>query len=154
MIYGMFYKNYSLSNVYAKIGTIMSCQCDVCNTRRERFPSIMNYMSGNMGVAKKKIERNVDVIPNTFIDHMKSLLKRMNKGGAARFLTPDQREFFKIYKRVLRSFVRPDSHGKQVLAVKRQFMNRKMPFVQALGKLYTENPKLFHRFMNDMVLHD
>ena len=83
----------------------MVCQCDVCDNRRNRFPSIMGYMSGNMGVAKKKIAQNVDVIPNAFIEHMKTLLKRMNKGGAAQFLTPDQREFFKVYKRVLRSFV-------------------------------------------------
>ena len=56
-------------------------------------------------------------------------------GGAARLLTPDQHELFKVCKRLPRSFVRPDSHGNQVLAAKRRFMNRKMSFVQALGKL-------------------
>lgn len=109
-------------------------------------------MSHGHGTARKKIMRDVHEIPEKFIDDMKILLKRMRKEGNVKFLSPKQLEFFKVYKRILRDFVRPSSRS--LMATKRQFNAKKMPFSEAFAKVYLEQPAVFDHILNSMRFHN
>lgn len=109
-------------------------------------------MAKGHGTARKKIIRNVNEIPEKFIDDMKILLKRMRQEGNAKFLTPKQLEFFKIYKRILRDFVRPSSRS--LMASKRHFDAKNTPFSEAFAKVYLDRPAAFETILNSMRFHD
>lgn len=90
-------------------------------------------------------------IPEKFIEDMKILLKRMRQEGNAKFLTPKQLQFFKVYKRILRDFIRPSSRS--LMAAKRHFDAKKMPFSEAFAKVYLEQPAAFEHILNTMRFH-
>lgn len=109
-------------------------------------------MSQGHGTARKKIARNINEIPEKFIDDMKVLLKRMRQEGNAKFLSPKQLQFFKVYKRILRDFIRPSSRS--LMGVKRRFDAKKIPFSEAFAKVYLERPEAFEAILNKMHFHD
>ena len=82
---------------------------------------------------------------------MRQLLARMRREGNIHLLSQNQKDFFKKYKRILRDFVRPNE--RDLLARKRYYMNRNMPFSEAFGKSFIENPQAFDNILKSMDFH-
>lgn len=127
------------------------CRCSQCSDKRAKFKGVVQTMSEGHGISRKKIARNVNEIPENFIDDMKTLLKRMRQEGNAKFLTPKQLQFFKVYKRILRDFIRPSSRS--LMATKRHFDAKNVPFSEAFAKVYLEQPAAFEHILNRMSFH-
>ena len=129
----------------------MTCPCDQCETKRSKFKEIVDILSKGQGTSRNKIQRNVEDIPQNFIHDMRQLLARMRRQGNAHLLSKNQLEFFKKYKRILRDFVRPNE--RELLARKRRYLDRNVPFAEAFGKAYLENPNVFDTILRLMTFH-
>ena len=129
----------------------MTCPCDQCTTKRSKFKEIVSILSNGQGTSRSKIQRNVEDIPQKFIHDMRQLLTRMRRQGNTNLLSKNQLEFFKKYKRILRDFVRPNE--RDLLARKRRYQDRNVPFAEAFGKAYLENPNAFDAILKSMIFH-
>ena len=111
--------------------------------------NIATAMSNGFGKSKKVIKRHVDKIPDSFLNDLRTLLRKMRDDGGNKAINDDHRNFFKTYKRSLREYVKPDS--RQLLVKKRKYGKSPTSFSQALGNMITKNPKLFNHLISNTI---
>ena len=129
----------------------MSCSCEDCGSRREKFMNIMKDMSKGFGTDRKKIHRNVKELPEEFLNDLRQLLVKMRNEGGNKNITPSQMSFFKTYKRLLSDFVKSDP--RHLMAKKRKFGNKQTTLAQALASIVSENPSTFKQALSHIHNH-
>ena len=133
------------------MGNETRCDCDSCCTKRSKFKDVVSILSERQGTALEKIRRNIEELPDNFIQDMRRLLTRIRRNGNANLLSKNQLDFFKKYKRILRNIVKP--HARDLLSYKRRYMDKNIPFAEAFGKTYIENPQAFDVILDSMNFH-
>ena len=127
-----------------------SCQCEKCHQKRALFTQCLQDMSGGMGRTKKKIVKNVRLMPENFIYDLRQLLKQLRQSPHAK-LTPHQRRILQAHRLPLRRFTVHDP--RELLSTKRRVDGQSIPLVQAIGSLLSSNPAWMKHYVNQMEAH-
>ena len=126
------------------------CQCEKCHQKRALFTHCLQDMTGGIGRTKKKILKNINIMPENFLHDLRQLLKQLRQSPNAK-LTPQQQQILQAHRLPLRRFTVHDP--RLLLATKRRVNGQLIPLAQAIGLLLVNNPKLMENYVNDIEAH-
>ena len=127
-----------------------SCQCEKCHQKRALFTQCLEDMTGGMGRTKRKILKNINIMPENFLHDLRQLLKQLRQSPNAK-LTPHQQRILQAHRLPLRRFTVHDP--RQLLATKRRVNGQLIPLAQAIGLLLVSNPTLMEKYVNTIEAH-
>lgn len=127
-----------------------SCQCEKCQQKRTLFKQCLQDMTGGIGTTKKKIMKNIKIMPENFLHDLRQLLKHLRQSPNTK-LTPQQRQILQAHRLPLRRFTVHDP--RQLLAVKRRVNGKLIPLAEAIGWLLNSNPKWMDSYTNAIEAH-
>lgn len=131
--------------------TVMaSCQCEKCHQKRNLFTQCLHDMTGGMGRTKKKILKNINIMPENFLHDLRQLLRQLRQSPNAK-LTPQQQSILQAHRLPLRRFTVHDP--RLLLATKRRVNGKLIPLAQAIALLLINNPKLMENYVNSIEAH-
>ena len=107
-------------------------------------------MTGGMGRTKKKILKNINIMPENFLHDLRQLLKQLRQSPNAK-LSSEQQRILQAHRLPLRRFTVHDP--RMMLATKRRVNGQLMPLVQAIALLLANNPKLMGNYVNGIEAH-
>ena len=118
--------------------------CQRCIERQTVFKDTLGHLKKGVGCFKRTINHRINQLPKAYVEDLRKLMEKMQKGGGGnKKLTPVQQEFFKVYGPILRKFVRPPIDYYSFLKKKRRFQQKQMPFAQAYGIAFHDDPTNF-----------
>ena len=127
-----------------------TCQCEKCHQKRALFTQCLQDMTGGMGRTKKKILKNINIMPENFLHDLRQLLKQLRQSPNAK-LTPQQQQILQAHRLPLRRFTVHDP--RLLLATKRRVNGQLIPLAQAIGQLLVSNPNLMQNYVNGIEAH-
>ena len=126
------------------------CQCEKCDQKRALFTQCLQGMTGGIGRSKKRILKNINIMPENFLQDLRQLLKHLRQSPDAK-LTQQQKQILQAHRLPLRRFTVHDP--RMMLAMKRRVNGQLMPLAQAIGLLLVNNPKLMESYINSIEAH-
>ena len=127
-----------------------TCQCEKCHQKRALFTQCLQDMTGGMGRTKKRILKNINIMPENFLHDLRQLLKQLRQSPNAK-LTPQQQQILQAHRLPLRRFTMHDP--RLLLASKRRVNGQLIPLAQAIGQLLVNNPNLMQNYVNGIEPH-
>ena len=127
-----------------------ACQCEKCNQKRTLFSQCLEDMTGGIGRTKKKIMRNIKMMPENFLHDLRELLKHLRQSPRAK-LSPHQHRILQAHRFPLRRFTLHDP--RLILASKRRVDGQLIPLAQAIGSLLSNNPAWLESYLNSIQAH-
>ena len=127
-----------------------SCQCEKCHQKRALFTQCLEDMTGGIGRTKKKIAKNIKMMPENFLYDLRQLLKHLRQSPHAN-LTPQQRRILQAHRLPLRRFTVHDP--RELLGAKRRVDGQSIPLAQAIGWLLSSNPAWMKNYVKQIEAH-
>ena len=127
-----------------------SCQCEKCHQKRALFTQCLQDMTGGIGRTKKKIMKNIQMMPENFLHDLRHLLKHLRQSPHMK-LTPQQQHILQAHRLPLRRFTVHDL--RLLLASKRRVNGQLIPLAQAIGSLLSNNPAWMESYVKRIQAH-
>lgn len=105
---------------------------------------------GVAGKSRKTMMRRLNSMPENFLHDLRQLLDQLRRSPDAK-LSPLQQQIIQAHRLPLRRFI--TSQPKLLLSTKRRVANTRMPLVEAIGWLLSDNSKLLENYTNTLQAH-